>query len=126
MLKLTVIWQDDDLIECDVTVQSAAFRAAAHLYFTAETLRDLASAVAGFPKTIHDTRQFETENSELGSRMSIDIGPTVFVKIYDNENTSQYAGVRFSAEAAAFDRFERELGHLAANRAGTAVLESAL
>ena len=124
MLKLTVVWQDVDLIECEVEARSGTFAASERLYFTAATLRELATAFAGFPRTASDSRQYETANSEGGNRMKIRLdGAGLLVELHDRESSGQYGGIRLIPEAAAIDRFERELIHLADDRAGTAVLD---
>jgi hypothetical protein len=125
MLKLTVVWEDADLIECRVEASSSAFRGEVLLYFTDDGLREFASAIAGFPRTLTDARSFETSNYDGGNGMNIALGLDAIVTLHDNEHTSQKVTLRFSVEAAAIDRFERELIHLADDRSGTAVLESA-
>jgi hypothetical protein len=131
MLKLTVTWEDIDIIECLVEARSTMFAGTARLFFTAETLRELAQAIAGFPESSSDRRTFSTTNSEEGNRCDIVLScysglaaATASVHITNNEERGEEARVVFAVEATAIDVFEREVLAIARERSGEALLLS--
>ena len=132
MLSLDVIWTDPDLVECRVRATGECFGALADIYFTVDSLRELADTVAGFPKSAKDRREFATENYKPDGnafRLSfrcVDSSAHVIacVELADHEDTQQSAVIRFSVAAAEIDEFEKALRTMSATEKGSAVLGS--
>ena len=133
MLSLDVIWKDPDLVECRVRAIGERFAALADIYFTVDSLRELADTVAAFPKSATDHREFATENFASGGntfRVSLDCvdataHAVAIIELADYEDSRQSAVVRFPVSASDVDQFETALRMMSATEKGSATLGSA-
>jgi hypothetical protein len=111
MLSLDVIWKDPDLVECRVRAISESFAATADIYFTVESLSEFAVAVAGFPTSAMDHREFVSENSpSVGNsfRLVLDCVDAAAhaiatVELSNRQDSHQSAVVRFPVYASDVD-----------------------
>jgi hypothetical protein len=128
VLEIEIIYTDSDLIEIRANALSGAFRAAVDTYVTINTLRELADAIAGFPMSTTDQREFYTEKSAAGNSLRLHLQSDtaghgqVTVDLQDRERTHQSATIRFTVEAGDVDSFVRALGALQNKKEGRATL----
>jgi hypothetical protein len=127
MVTLEIVYTDPDLIECVICAQSGSFRAATSIYFTSDSLLELASVIAGFPSLQGDHREFAAETLGDTFRLELDTFEATgrciaTIVITDARHTQQSATIRFAVYAGEVDSFERDIRALSKNEEGIATL----
>lgn len=133
-LEITVVWEDDCLIEVRISAANGHFRGSGEVYADSDWLLDLATKFRGFPKSREDC--FRAELGEPGlARVTIEAfgidasgHVALAARIIEEpsfalkEGRAQEAEIVFAFEPAAADCFADELQVLAKTLKGSAKL----
>ena len=135
-LGARVIWQDEDLVEIELTAANTSFRGCTRVYTTYDALRELASDLRGFPQSLSSRVLHEAGDAAGYSYVHLefycfdDVGHTA-ARITVEANTLGSSRVEtkdrvvleLQFEPAALDRFVAALDQLVASEDGEATLD---
>lgn len=123
--ELEVIWFDDDLLELRATASNGQFYGQTTFYAALDEAKKFASAIAGFPTSIGDVREYEFGSTGLSGyggakiRLSCKDGRghlTANISIHElstnNDKNIQSAVVVLCSDPASIDTFVEELRRL--------------
>jgi hypothetical protein len=134
--SIEVIWHDEDVLQLLVRVGNEDFAGTAKVYAGHDELREIATAIAGFPSGRGDTRRFTLGafgNEYAGGGVSIDLRcetnaghsfADVRLESDPNEGAISSVALCFPFEAGAIDSFVVDLRHLNDQRSGVAKLSA--
>jgi hypothetical protein len=133
-LSLSVVWQDESLVEISIAAVGERATCTAEIYTDYDALRNVAALLVGFPISDTDTRAFAHGSKGVGhcecrltrydrsghTVMSVEIeAPHVRKNVYEF-TTKVLLEIEF--EAACLDEFRVQLTQLVERRSGTATL----
>src|SRR5215472_4976168 len=134
-LQLRVIYQDNDVLELRVSVWNGKFGGTADAYVALGELREIATALQGFPDRTSDTR--EVVLGAFGAKTAggaVSLGfycidgsghAALMVKLesdYDSSGAAESVTLRLPIEPAALDAFVEDLYKVDTNQTKTAFL----
>ena len=120
-LELLIVDLDDDLVDVRVTASNGAFQGSVRAYVSLDGLRELASAIDGFPRDATDAQTIElgaTSSRFAGGGVQLKLScqdraahPQVQVTLRSDDRLrgEEHATFPIALEAASIDAFVEQL-----------------